>query len=155
VQVYHFRESATIAAPADTVWRAVVEPGLPRWADGLLLMYVRGGEVLQLGSVVDAAVRSRLPFTLSFTFEVTRLEQTNLIEVRSWGDIAGTGSWTMEAIDAGTIVTYRWDVWLTNRILDALGSFGPMKRTLARNHDRVMHRAFGAMAVELEDDPTG
>jgi len=154
VQLYHFRESATLTAPIDSVWRAVVEPGLPRWSGGLLHMDVRGGGGLGIGTVVDARVRSRLPFTLRFTFEVMRLEEPSLIEVRSWGDIVGTGSWAMEAVEDGTMVSYRWDVGLTSPLLDGLGSFGPTKRLLAHNHDRVMQRAFAAMALELEGDPT-
>jgi Polyketide cyclase / dehydrase and lipid transport len=152
MEMYHFRETADIRAPVATVWHAVVEPGLPRWTTAFRSMRVRGGGPLRLGAVVDATVRSRLPFSLSFAFEVVRLDEQALIEVRSWGDIVGTGSWTMVPDGGSVRVTYTWDVGLANAVLDMFGRLPPIKRVLARNHDRVMSEAFDAMVAELEGD---
>lgn len=133
----------------DVVWAAMIEPGLPRWSPSFRHMAVRGGGPLRPGAVVDTSVRGRLPFTLDFVLTVTTFEPRSRIEVMSCGDIEGTGTWRLAAREGDTVITYTWDVGLTNRMLDLLGRIPATKRLLAANHDRVMSDAFRSMARDL------
>lgn len=153
METYHFRSDWPVEVSAERAWEAIVEAERwPGWGRGFRRVTVRGpGRRLEAGAVADAEVRGVLPYSLRFSFRVERFEPPRLLAVRSWGDIVGTGSSEIEPVGGGVNVIFRWDVGLTNRLLDALGRLSLTKRLLAWNHHLVMADAYRGFRAQVVD----
>ena len=112
---------------------------------------IRGGESkLQLGSVVDCEVRGSLPYSLCFTLEVTAFEPPRLMEIKSTGDLVGTGKWALESKDGGTESVFYWDVGTTKPILNLVGRLPFVRAMLEKNHDDVMAKGYKVVKSRIE-----
>lgn len=140
---YDFTTHWTFEAPVSAVWAELEDANSwHRWTPGFRRVQLRdGADRLRPGVRADCEIRSALPHTLRFWFEVDEYRSERLIGIVADGDVRGTGRWELRPVPHGTEVTYRWNVGLTRPLLDALGRLPAAKRLLAWNHDHVMARA--------------
>lgn len=132
----------------DTVWRVAAEPEAvwsvltavdewPAWWRGVLAVdRQREGDASGLGRCYRTTWRGRLPYTLTFETETTRIERSRLIESRARGHVQGTGTWRLQPDGVGTRLDYRWAVRTAPAWMNALA---PLARPVFRwNHDAIM-----------------
>jgi uncharacterized protein YndB with AHSA1/START domain len=121
----------------------------PVWWQGVKAVEVlETGNENGIGDTSRFTWRSVLPYSLSFDLRVTRVEEPYVIEAQAFGELAGTGIWTLSAREAGgTTVVYDWRVRTTKWWMNA---FGPLARpAFVWNHDIVMRQGAKGLAAEL------
>ena len=143
---YRFETTWKIRAPIDAVWLAIFETDRwPAWWKGVVAVTsLAPGDERGVGAVRRYVWRSRLPYTLAFDMESTRIEPPRLLEGRASGELAGRGLWQLEE-DAGvTTAHYTWDVRTTRPWMNLLA---PIARpAFAWNHDYVMRSGARGLA---------
>lgn len=126
-------------APAEAVWAAISDAeGWPRWWRGIEeVVTLEAGGADGLGARRRYVCLSVLPFYLTFTGCVTRIEPLRLLEGRVEGDVEGVGCCFLEPEGRRTAVRYEWRI-RTNRLwMNRLGVFAqPLFRW---NHEALMH----------------
>lgn len=135
---YHFVSTWQIQAPIERVWEEIYHAERwPAW-----WKYVTGVDELEPGAAdgvgkrMRLLFRTRLPYTLGFDLQVTRVQPPSGLEARATGELDGTGRWTLTSADGGTLVRYDWDVRTTRRWMNLLA---PAARPVFRwNHDELM-----------------
>ena len=152
MEMYHFVTRWFFRAPVEKVWEeAASMEAYPEWWQSLKKARMRGpGSRLQLGSIVDCEVRGALPYELRFTAEVTAFQPPRLMEIRSSGDLVGSGKWVLETQDEGTMSTFYWDVGTTNAVLNLLGKLPFVRAMLERNHNDVMAKGYEVVKSRVE-----
>ena len=151
---YEFVTTWQLDAPVADVFEFLRDSErYPVWWKG-----VKAVEVLETGNengVGDTSRftwRSVLPYSLSFDLRVTRVEEPYVIEGQAFGELAGSGIWTLsERGDSGTTVVYDWRVHTTKWWMNA---FGPLARpAFVWNHDVVMRQGAKGLAAALGARP--
>lgn len=136
---YAFLTRWRVHAPIDRVFETIGDAERwPEWWRGVeSVELVRPGGEDGIGTVHRYAFRSRLPYALRFEVVVTEVVQPTVLAGTASGELAGTGRWTLEAVnDHQTDVTYDWRVRTTARWMNLLA---PLTRGLfERNHDIIM-----------------
>ncbi len=148
--VYHFRTDWPFKAPLATVWSVVLDiEHYPAWWSNFRRVKLRRGDGKSPGSVIECEVRGSLPYSLNYALEVMRADPMRSIDLRSTGDLVGTGRWEfVERAPHDILATYFWDVGTTNPILNVVA---PLARgLLARNHEQVMANGFAALRQHAE-----
>lgn len=143
---YSFKTSWQFAAPIEQVWDALIDStAWPRWWRGVKRVERQGDEPDDsVGRVERQLWKSRLPYTLAFTMEITAIEHLRRISGRATGELEGTGTWLLEHRDGVTYVEYDWDVSTTSRWMNLLA---PLARpAFAWNHNVVME--WGRVGLE-------
>jgi len=152
MEMYHFVTEWFFRVPDERVWDETADiEAYPRWWKSLRKAKIRGPESrLQLGSVVDCEVKGALPFSLRFTVEVTQFEPPRRAVITSTGDLVGTGRWTLESRDDGTLSTFYWDVGTRSAVLNLLARVPFVKPILEKSHNDVMARGYETVKARLE-----
>jgi hypothetical protein len=135
---YRFITVWKLRAPIDAVWQAIYETEKwPSWWRGVVSVEdVRAGDSDGIGAVRRYVWRSRLPYTLAFDMEATRIEAPRLLEGKASGELEGAGTWRLAETEGVTTVGYTWEVRTTRPWMNLLT---PLARPLfAWNHDYVM-----------------
>ncbi|MCP9471630.1 MAG: SRPBCC family protein [Nitrospira sp.] len=150
--IYHFVTNWCFPASRERVWEEIVNVSeWPSWwASWKKAVAHDPASRARLGSVVDHEVQGRLPYTLRFKTVVTVFEPPRLLTVASSGDLIGTGTFALEPLDDGTAVTYRWDVGLSNPLLNVLGRVSCIRALMEKNHDAVMDEGYRGLKRRLE-----
>jgi uncharacterized protein YndB with AHSA1/START domain len=146
---YHFVSTWQIQAPIERVWEEIYHAERwPAW-----WKYVTGVDELEpgdadgVGKRLRLLFRTRLPYTLGFDVQVTRVQPPSRLEARATGELDGTGRWTLTSADGGTLVRYDWDVRTTRRWMNLLA---PAARPVFRwNHDELMREGGEGLARRL------
>jgi hypothetical protein len=100
-----------------------------------------------VGKRLRLLFRTRLPYTLGFEVQVTRVQPPSRLEARATGELDGTGRWTLTSADGGTLIRYDWDVRTTRRWMNLLA---PAARPVFRwNHDELMRAGGEGLARRL------
>jgi hypothetical protein len=100
-----------------------------------------------VGKRLRLLFRTRLPYTLGFDVQVTRVQPPSRLEARAAGELDGTGRWTLTSADGGTLVRYDWDVRTTRRWMNLMA---PAARPVFRwNHDELMREGGESLARRL------
>jgi len=147
---YHFRTDWRFRAPLARTWPVIVSlERYPGWWKDFRRVRLRSGDGRRPGSIFDCETRGALPYSLRYSLELLRVEEPRLIELRSAGDLIGTGRWELSSPHPSeSLATYYWDVATTNPLLNLLA---PLARGLfARNHEQVMARGYEALRRHLE-----
>ena len=152
--MYHFITEWFFPVPVERVWEETANIGAyPTWWKNLKKAVIRGPESrLQLGSIVDCEVKGSLPFSLRFTIEVTTFDPPRLLEIKSTGDLIGTGKWTLESKDNGTQSIFHWDVGTTNPVLNIIARIPFVKSMLEKNHDDVMAKGYEVINARFKNE---
>ena len=152
MEMYHFVTKWFFTVPVERVWEETANiEAYPTWWKNLKKAKLRGPESkLQLGSIADCEVKGALPFSLRFTVEVTAFEPLHLVEIKSTGDLVGTGKWVLETKDNGTQSLFYWDVGTTNPILNILARIPFVKPILEKSHNDVMEKGYEIVKSRVE-----
>ncbi len=112
MRAYHFRTDWAFKAPLATVWSVVLDiEHYPAWWSNFRRVRVRRGDGKSAGSVIDCEVRGSLPYSLNYALEVMNADPMRSIDLRSTGDLVGTGRWEFaEKTPRDILATYFWDV---------------------------------------------
>ena len=136
-------------APLERVWEELFDvASWPQWWKGVTdARELEHGDPDGLGKVFTISWRSFLPYDLSFTTAVTRIEKPYVMEGAAVGELTGTGRWRLFHRDSVTAVTYEWNVHTTKAWMNALA---PLARPIFEwNHDYVMRRGGEGLKIRL------
>jgi uncharacterized protein YndB with AHSA1/START domain len=135
---YRFVTTWKLRAPIGRVWDAIYESKQwPGWWRGVIRVdELRPGGPDGVGAIQRYTWRSKLPYSLVFDMEVTRVAALSLLEGRASGELEGTGVWELNEADGITTVRYTWAVRTTRPWMNFLAPL--MRPAFAWNHDYVM-----------------
>jgi hypothetical protein len=105
---------------------------------------VRDGDENDVGCIWRLGWRARLPYTLEFESETTRVERPRLMEGVTRGDLTGVGIWRFYEGAAGTAAVYDWKVRTVKRWMNALAPLG--RPVFVHNHDVIMRQGAEGLA---------
>ena len=150
---YHFVTRFDVAAARDDVWALVDDPTTwPSWWRWLRRVDQLGpGGAGRVGARYRYAFKTALPYTLSFETQTMRAEPGSLIEVRSTGELAGSGLWQLSERDGQCQMRYDWIVETTKRWMNVLAPVA--RRAFSWNHDRLMRDFATGFARQLGTEP--
>jgi hypothetical protein len=147
---YQFVTVWRFDAPLEKVWARIKdsETWSDWWKGVLKVEKLKDGDREGLGAIHRSTWRSALPYKLVFDSETVRIEELKLIEVRAFGELDGSGIWTLTAEDANTTrVEYDWRVKTTKRWMNLLA---PVAKPFFRwNHDAIMNWGGAGLAKKL------
>lgn len=139
MRYYEFVSIWRFDAPLAGVWHEIKhsETWSEWWKGVIRVVELKEGDANGLGSVRRSTWKSRLPYTLEFDSEITRIEPMALIEARAFGELEGRGLWQFFSDgDDRTRVQYDWRVKTTKPWMNV---FAPGARPFFKwNHDVIM-----------------
>ena len=120
----------------------------PRWWQGVeAAAELAAGDERRVGSRYRVRWHGSLPYRVELEFAVEAVREPLLMAGRSYGDLAGSGTWRLFEQDGVSAVTYDWDVHPTRAWMRALT---PVARPLFRTeHDRLMRAGGEGLASRL------
>ncbi len=101
-----------------------------------------------VGKVLNVETKGHLPYTLRWSFRITESRHPYGYSLEAWGDMVGSGVWTLEPDGDATRVTYDWRVRTEKPLLKWLSPV--LKPLFKSNHDRVMADGERGIRAELE-----
>jgi hypothetical protein len=136
-------------APIDRVWAALFAVDeWPRWWKYVLeVQEIHSGDAQGVGSVRRYTWGSRLPYRLSFQMRVTVVQRPYRLEGEAFGELIGSGRWSLQAQDATTRVRYDWEVETSQRWMNALAPL--LSAAFKWNHGQVMAEGARGLARHL------
>lgn len=147
---YHFKTEWEFNAAVPRTWSIVLDIRRypERWKNFRRVTALHGdGE--SIGSKAECVVRGTLPYSLCYTMEVIDVRRHQSIDLRSTGDLLGTGRWEFIELTEGRCrATYYWDVATTNSILNLVTPLA--RRLMAQNHQQVMANGYAALRAHIE-----
>jgi hypothetical protein len=149
VHEYSFLTAWLVPAPIERVWDELFDVAAwPQWWKGVTdARELEPGDPDGLGKVFTISWRSFLPYDLTFTTTVTRVDAPHVMEGDAAGQLTGTGRWRLFHDDGITAVTYEWNVHTTKPWMNALA---PLARPIFEwNHDYVMRRGGEGLKIRL------
>jgi len=149
VTEFHLITDWTFDAPVEPVWQALMAPEeWPSWWRAVeKVERLADGDDNGVGALRRITWRTALPYTLSFSMRVTRVEPMTLIEGRAEGELAGLGRWTLRPEGARTHVRYDWMVEVTKPWMRALAPL--LRPVFAWNHGKVMGWGYEGLKRKL------
>lgn len=138
------------AAPLGPVWQAILDAeAWPLWWAGIeTVVTLTPGDANGLGACRLWRCKSALPYRLSFTTRVTRIEPLQCIEGAVEGELEGRGCCRLWREGGLTRVRQDWQVRTTPPWMNLLA---PLARPLFRwNHDALMRAGGRGLARWLE-----
>jgi hypothetical protein len=134
-------EVATVLADAQS---------LPRWWPSVYLdVQVLHSPDLDtgLGAVAELHTTGWLPYTLTWTLEITEPITATGFSLSATGDLEGSGRWTFEADGPEVVITYDWRVRAGKPLLRRLSWL--LRPVFEANHHWAMRRGEQSLALEL------
>jgi uncharacterized protein YndB with AHSA1/START domain len=146
---YRFVTSWEIGAPPERVWEAIERP--ERWAEwwpGLEeVRELEPGDELGQGALEEFVFKSFLPYTLSFKGVIAEVDPPKTIEIRTTGELEGSGRYELSATPAGSRARLTWTVRTNKPWMNLLA---PLARPVfVWNHDRLMSAGAGGLQSRL------
>ena len=136
---YAFRTLWRADAPIERVYGAIEDAeAWPAWWPGVRRVErLADGDADGVGTRYRFEFRSRLPYSLVFDVRVAQVQRPTRLVGEASGELAGIGTWTLQAADDGwTDVRYDWNVRTTRWWMNLLA---PLARlAFVRNHDVIM-----------------
>ena len=125
-------------APIERVWALIEDvDGWPSWWRAVRKVeMLKAGDADGVGTVRRLTWATALPYTLAFDVVLVRVEPGRLSEGRAFGDLDGTGIWTLWEENGGTHVRYDWRVDVTKGWMRLLAPL--LRPVFAWNHNVVM-----------------
>jgi uncharacterized protein YndB with AHSA1/START domain len=149
MSAYSFVTVWRLAAPIDRVWDAIRDSERwPTWWSYVVeVRRLTSGDEQGVGERFETRWRTRLPYTLAFTFETTRVERPHLLEGRASGELEGLGRWRLQEEGGITVVQYEWQVSTNKAWMNLLA---PIARpAFSWNHDAIMNSGGEGLARYL------
>lgn len=140
---YRFVSRWQVKARVEEVCDILSDPSaLPRWWPEVYLS-VREAPP----GVFELHTKGWLPYTLRWRFRAEEGPNPDQFRLRAWGDLEGTGTWTLRQCGDLTELTYQWNVRVRKRLLRWF-SFA-LRRVFEANHRWAMARGEAALQAEL------
>ncbi len=139
-----------IDAPVQRVYEAICRPGRwPSWWWGAKdVVELEPGDERGVGRLLRYTWKGLLPYALTFTVLVVRVEPGAALEGIASGELEGIGRWRFSQEGPITSVCYEWRVRTTRRWMNLLAPVaGPLFKW---NHNLIM-RAGGKGLARLLD----
>jgi len=151
MEMYHFITTWFFQTPIEKVWNEVIDvEAYPTWWPGIRRAMIQGPESrIQVSSIVDYELKGSLPNVLQFSTKITGLQPPNIIELKSLGDLVGEGRGVLESQSDGTIVSFHWDVGMSNPFLNLIGKLPFVKTMLEKSHNDMMAKGYQALKTRL------
>jgi uncharacterized protein YndB with AHSA1/START domain len=140
---YVFIDEWDIDAPQQAIFEALADARTyPVWWQPTY-REVKADGPPAVGCISHHKFRARLPYTLSTTSTIVRLEPPREIEAEVDGDLSGRGIWTLTPTDGKVHVRFDWRVNADRPLLRILT---PVLRPLFRwNHNIAIERAMAGL----------
>jgi uncharacterized protein YndB with AHSA1/START domain len=151
---YTFLDEWDVSAPIEAVHAALADSRTyPRWWRPVYLSVEAEG-LPREGLVARHEFKGRLPYTLRTSWEITRYQPPDRLDVAVEGDLTGRGIWQLSERDGGVHVSFDWRVLADKLVLRV---FTPVLRPLFRwNHNWSIERAReGLEPFARENRPSG
>ena len=146
---YEFVTIWRFKSPLPPVWEMIYHSERwPSWWKGVEdVVLVKDGGENHVGSIYRYTWKSKLPYTLKFDMQLTRVEPMAIIEGEAIGELSGTGLWQLSSDGDITTARYDWNVGTTKRWMNLLT---PIARPFFKwNHDVVMRWGAEGLAKQL------
>ncbi len=147
---YHFvskwKVEARIEEVADILSRAI---DLPRWWPSVYLgvREIEPGEANGVGKVVSLETKGWLPYRLRWSFRVTEATYPSGFALEAFGDLTGSGRWTLTQNGPWVDITYDWRIRADKPLLRFLSFL--FKPVFAANHRWAMARGEKSLKLEV------
>ena len=140
---YHFVTHWRVQAPIQKVYDLLKDG--ERYQDWWRPAY---RQTIKVGEKkIRALVRALLPYTLEFTTELLREDPPRELELKSTGELEGTGIWKLRQDGDFTEVDFFWDVRANKPLVRWLSFL--LKPLFRWNHDWVMNTGEDCLKAEL------
>jgi hypothetical protein len=113
----------------------------------LRLDEVEPGDARGIGKVVRLHVKGWLPYALRWQFRVTQAERPHGFSIEAWGDLNGSGTWTLTSEGPWVHIHYDWRVHADKWYLRTFSFI--LKPLFASNHHWAMRRGEEGIKLEL------
>ncbi len=143
---YEFETIWRVYAPIETVWNEIYySEKWPEWWPGVEnVEELKKGDDLGIGSIRRYTWKSKLPYKLTFDVETVRVQPPRILEGKAFGELEGTGFWTLIEDNDTTVARYDWRVSTKKWWMNFLA---PLARPIFKwNHDVVM--SWGAQGLQ-------
>ena len=136
---YTFYDEWDVAAPIEAVHSALADSRTyPQWWRPVYISVEADGQPHE-GLVARHHFKGKLPYTLRTSWEITRYQPPDRLDVAVEGDLTGRGVWQLSERGGNVHVSFDWRV-LADKLL--LRLFTPVLRPLFRwNHNWSIERA--------------
>jgi hypothetical protein len=135
-----------IEAPVERVYDAIYQPASwPDWWHAVKrVVELEPGNELGVGSLQHYTWKGFLPYALTFTIRVVRVEPLAALEGVASGELEGFGRWRFSEEGSVTAVRYEWCVRTTRRWMNLLT---PIAKPLFEwNHNYIMREGGKGLA---------
>jgi len=142
----------TFAAPVSVLWDKLVNVvAYPQWWPSVSRVVLHGEDrYLKQNSKATFYIRGFLPYTLTFSVQVTAAVSCSSLEVVVSGGLAGTGSLILKETAEKTLVSFHWNVDLTTPLLHSLSSVPLVHAIFSANHRYATKKAIRKIKLEVE-----
>ena len=154
MQHYSFVTTWRFHAPIEDVWDAIdAYRAWPRWWPAIALArQIAPGTADGVGEVVEVVFRTRLGYRIRFRATTTHRQPPSELDVRTEGELEGTGRWRLTYQGGETLVRYLWDVQTRPLWMNLLAPL--LSPAFKWNHDQVMKSGqTGLVALLAERRP--
>lgn len=146
---YRFLTVWQLDAPIEKVWEAILDyKSLPSWWKAVdEVEEIKQGDSTGTGSVCRMVWKTPLAYGVSYQSTVTRVEPPHLLELRTVGDVEGTGRWELSKTEVGTLVHYHWTIRTTKNWMNFLAPL--INPLLNWSNDSIMRQGAKGLAQHL------
>jgi uncharacterized protein YndB with AHSA1/START domain len=140
---YSFITEWRVEAAPDEVFLVLTDPlSLPRWWPEVYLFVKKIDD-----GAFELHTRGWLPYTLRWRFRVVESVPPERISLMAWGDLNGSGIWTLRRHGLFTDIRYEWNVSAGKPFLRHLSFV--LKPVFRANHRWAMARGQQDLKAEL------
>jgi len=136
---YSFKTIWRVHATPDKIWNALIAAEkYPSWWKSILRVEpIAPGDANGIGRTVRTTWKTFLPYGFTFDTRVARIVWQKTLALDAFGELEGTGLWTLTPEGDATIVRYDWNVKTTKAWMNFIA---PIARPFfSSNHDAVMN----------------
>jgi hypothetical protein len=147
---YHFVTRWSIPGTCDEIYDILGEPmELSRWWPEVYLKVeeTEPGEPGGLGRVIKLHTKGWLPYTLNWSFRVTKVDKPKGFALEAWGDFVGAGEWFFTQNGDNVDIVYDWKIVADKPLLKKLSFL--LKPAFSANHEWAMAKGEAALRKEL------
>jgi hypothetical protein len=148
---YHFVTHWRVRGTCDEVYDILQDAAsLSRWWPSVYLdvLEIQSGGPDRKDMVVRVQAKGWLPVKLNWHFAVTESDPPRRLALKAWGDLEGTGLWTLAQDGDHVDITYDWRVAGRKPVLRYTSAL--FKPLFAHSHHWAMAKGEASLKLELE-----
>jgi hypothetical protein len=146
---YKFITKWQIKAPLNDVWFAIYESSeWPAWWKGVkAVTVIKENDANGINGIRRYTWKAALPYTLSFSMQLTEKQDLSLLKGIAFGKLEGDGTWHFSHDNGITKVQYNWNVKTNKPWMNYLAFL--LKPLFQLNHNIVMKWGAVSLARKL------